>query len=167
MKKMMMQNRSLRPGQTAFTLVEVVTSLAVATVTLGFLYVLFMTNWTAFGGGITRSDLWEEADQIVEFIGFSGRGTRQIDVTEGEGQRTAALVGRGGETLAVLGMNTTGEFFVLGPNGGRSVLSRSLDFTRSAFVKNGKALVVTIALEDQVLARPVRVQTSTEIYPRN
>jgi len=154
-------------GQRGMTLVEMLVVLVISAVGIVLFYTVFITNWQAYQTHLTRSNLWEEADTIMEMVSTSVRDMRQIDVESGDEQQTATLTDPDGNIFASFLMTRAGEFQIVSAGNNTSTLTKNLDYPRSSFVKQGKALLVNLALTDQVFRQQVKIQTAAEIFPRN
>ena len=159
-----------RESQSGFTLIEMMTVLAMITVGIALFYSVFILNWQAFDHHITRSNLWQEMDLIVDNLTLEGRLSRQINVSVDSSAQTVTFVDAAGLTMAVYSMQNTGQFLISkGVN--VETVSQHLDFTNSSFKKTdaglGRGLVITLALKDDVMGQAINITTSTEVYPRN
>ena len=151
----------------AFTLIELLTVIAILGVLVSVTHIVFMTNWMANHDRIARADLWQEANTIMEYVSLDGRQSRTIAVTPSAGVNTAVLTDKDGGTLAAYVMNSKGEFQMSRGGGSFKTLSTHLDFVNSSFSNNGKALSLHLVLTDRIWNRIINVDTSTEVYPRN
>lgn len=151
----------------ASTLIESVTVVAVLGILTAVFYAVFVTNWITLEDRMALASIQEEADQSLERMTMDIRGARQIDLLEDGNSRSINILDSDSHLIAVYQMNDSRILQVSKDGENFSVLSPHLDYTNSGFSKLGKALAVKLALSDQVFLREVRVNVSTEIYPRN
>lgn len=151
----------------AFTVTEMITALAIIAVAVVFINTVFVTNWTAYQGQISRTDLWAEANTIIESMTFDGRDAHEIDVASDNVNKTAVLNDRLNQPFVTYRMTSNGEFQMSRPGGGVTILSSHVDFLNSTFLKNGKSLRMNIVLADKVFGRDIKINAASEIYPRN
>lgn len=150
-----------------FTLIEILTVLVIFMVLGGVFYTVFVTNWFAFEDRIVRSNLWHEANEIVETITADGRFAQTIDVfTDGTGNKSAVLNDSLNQPVATYLITADGRFQI-NKSGVVKTLSDNLNAVQSGFIKQGRGLRVQLALEELILKRVIHVGTSTEIFPRN
>jgi prepilin-type N-terminal cleavage/methylation domain-containing protein len=155
-----------------FTLLEILAALVITTVSIAFFYTVLTTNWQSYNDYISRSDLREECDIILEMISLSGRETRRIEVARNIDQQSASMFDFDNKPLMTFVMSSDGVFKMVRPGGAESILSRQMDYARSSFQKTGESqdgdsLIVNLALQEKGLFRNVTIEGSTEIFPRN
>ena len=155
-----------RENQSGFTLIEMMTVLAMIAVGMAVFYSVFILNWQAFDHHITRSNLWQEMDFIVDNLTLKGRLSRQINVSANSSAQTVTFMDAAGLPMAVYSMQNTGQFSI-SKGGNVETVSQHLDFTNSSFAGRGRGLVITLALQDDVMGQAINIATSTEVYPRN
>ena len=153
----------------AFSLVELLTVIVIVGVMIVTFDLVFVTNWTASLDRISRATLWQESSAVMESLTRDGRQSRQMDISEDSsmGTKTAVILDTLGQPIATYVINDKGKLQRSDQLGNISVLTEHLDFANSRFEKIGRTLRITLALRDQVFSQLVRVDTSTEIYPRN
>ncbi len=149
-----------------FTLVEMITVLAILGITIGFFYTGFSLNWETMDHFISRADLGQEMDLIMDKIAEDGRFARQIDVSSDNNTKEAEFIDPDGNSLGVYAINNAGELILTRGNN-NYILSPKVDFLNSNFEKNGKAVVFTLALTDLVWNKQVNLSSAIEIFPRN
>lgn len=150
-----------------FTLVEMLTVLVILFVLGGVFYTVFVTNWFAFEDRIARTNLWQEANEIIETITADGRFAQTIDVfTDGSGNKSAILNDSLNQPVATYLITADGRFQI-NKNGVIKTLSGHINPIESVFTKQGRGLRVELDLEDLIFKRTINVNTSTEIFPRN
>lgn len=154
-------------GRTAFSLMEIVTVLVIVGVSIPLFYTVFVTNWLAFQDRIIRADLWMDADMIIDAIAKDLRSAKSFDVSSDNGDQVLTITDLNGAST-VYAMRASGIFEYQRPaSPGFSVLSRHIFMPNSFMQKSGDTLQVNLVLEDNLFFRDIRIETSTEIYPRN
>ena len=147
-------------------MIEVLFVLAILGIFLGMFYTTWIMNWSSFEEHTLRSDLWQDANKILETMSLDGRAAAQIDVQDLN--KTAVFRDTTGAIFMTYRITNNGEM-QRQQNGAAVVekLSAFVNFNNSLFEKKGKALQTKLVLSDSVFGRPVDVLASTEIYPRN
>ncbi len=135
-----------------FSLIEMVTVLAIITVSMGIFYRVFFLNWEAFDTFIARADLSQELDEMIDKITYDGRFSKQITLTSTPTVKQAAFFDPDGNLIGTYSIKNTGEFVI---NRGTDdyTASTKIDFTNSHFDKRGKSVLVTLALTDRIFTR--------------
>ncbi len=157
-------------GKSAFTLVEMLVVIVIIGTAISIFYSTLFLYWPAFDEFVTRINLWEESDKIIEIISPEVRALHDITI---ENEKKVTLSDKDNTTIAAYIIDASGAFIVRKSGSGDVVLSNSLDLNGSSFGENiegssgKKTLVVNLALSEQGLRRRVRIATSTEIMPRN
>lgn len=155
-------------NQKGFSLVELVTVLAIVGVVSGILYTVFFMNWQAFDMNIAQADLGAEYEQAVETIVNDSRFARQINVTKAATNYSATFIGQDGLNFGTYTIKNNGQLTLKrSDTSPEIVLTSKLDYAQSEFKKNGSALRMTLAFTDQVFTRPVSLKSSVDVYPRN
>ncbi|MGE0268221.1 MAG: type II secretion system protein [Candidatus Omnitrophota bacterium] len=153
--------------QRGFTLIEMLTVLVILMILGGVFYTVFVTNWSAFEDRIARTNLWQEANEIIETMTADGRFAQTIDVfSDGSGNKSAVLNDSFNQPVATYLITSDGRFQI-NKNGVIKTLSGHINPGQSVFTKQGRGLRVELGLEDVIFKRTINVDTSTEIFPRN
>ena len=160
-----MLRRVLRPS--AFTLVETLTAMAILGVAILFFQIVLRTTWFAYQDRILRANLWQEANEIAEKVTDDGRLARQVDIAASNGAQSATFIDKDDNVFATYTMTTGGELQVARAGGNPDVLTTHLDNMQSFFQKDGKSLILNLALQDKNFSRNVLVKTSLDVFPRN
>jgi len=141
-----------------FTLVELITVIAILGIGMGLFYSIFYLNWTSFEKQLTLNDLVQEADRIMERISFEVKGAYQIDVSD---DKTVSLTYANGAIVSYT-INDQGQ--ILRNN---QILSEYINSNSSSFAEVSNSLVVELLLEDDVLGQVVQLPVETQIFKRN
>lgn len=155
----------------AFTLVELLVVMVIIAVILGGLFRFFIANWFAYEDRMVRADLWHEANEIIEIMTRDGRVAKTIQATDDAAVKSVLMRDISDNIIAVYSLTPDGQIQM--DRGGDAdklkILSRNLDFDGSEFSQDGidRALKVNLRLETELFLRTVRIETSTEIFPRN
>ncbi|MCA9394383.1 MAG: prepilin-type N-terminal cleavage/methylation domain-containing protein [Candidatus Omnitrophica bacterium] len=160
-----------RRSQTGFTLTEMLAVVLMISVMGGVIFAVFVTNWEALEDQIVRSDLWHEANEIVDAVTADGRAAKsiQVEASNAQGDNTAVFTGINGEVFATYRITLDGRLLVERAAGSRTI-SDKVDAANSAFVRDddtGRGLRLMLTLTDDLLRRSVSINTATEIFPRN
>lgn len=147
-----------------FTLVEMVTAVAVVGIGIGIFYTVFLQNWWAFDDQFSRINLWQDANEIARLITDDVRASSRLAVTTNEDVKTATLILPDGSSI-VYSMNRE-EVLQRTKGGTTSILSQNVDFQESSFIAAQNSLKLTLTLWDTVFGRRVEVSTSTQVFPR-
>lgn len=162
----------------AFSLTEMLTVVVMIAIMGGVIFTVFVTNWEALEDQISRTDMWHEANEIVETMTFDGRVAKLITVgNDAGGNQVADIFDRNDTLIASYKMAPDGRFFIE-RNGTTKVLSNRIDFTNSRFIKGavtidgvsfdtGDSIWVQLTLTDALIRRNISINTTTEIFPRN
>lgn len=153
-----------RLSLTGFTLVEMLTVLAVIGIGMGLFYSVFYLNWSSFEKQLALIDLGQEANRIIETISFDGRIISDIDVAEDS--KTVNLTSRDldGNILSSITYVITGQGQICRDG---QILSENIEFDNSSFTKVGNSLVVELLLTDDVFGQGVQLPVKTQIFARN
>jgi prepilin-type N-terminal cleavage/methylation domain-containing protein len=153
-------------GRKAFTLVEMVTVMAIVGISMGIFYAVFFLNWQALDQYIASADMGQELTQIVDKVSDDARFSKQIIITTSTGGSETRFIDPAGQPLGSYIMRQNGEFAIRRGDK-EQVLTNRLDFANSRFEHNGKSVLVTLALSDDILGRRFNLASQTEIFPRN
>ncbi len=147
-----------------FTLVELVTVVAIIGISSAIFFSVFLLNWTALDGDIERTNLWQDANEIIDRISLDVRIATAIDVSA-DG-KTLTLTQGGGDV--VYSFTSDGRCLYTS-DATTEVLSEDVNYDGSLFEENEAhtSVTVTLDLQKDVLGRNVEVATSTEVYSRN
>jgi hypothetical protein len=147
---------------------EILVGLVILGAAAVFIHTFFVTNWTFYEERVTRSNLWQDSNQIIEQMTVDGHEAKRIDVINDPTAKTAVFVDRQDQVIATYVMTDSGQLQMSRQDAALfSTLTRFLDFNQSEFVRDGRALQVQLALKDRVFLRGVSIQTNVDIYPRN
>lgn len=159
-----LKKRPLRCG--GFTLVEMVTVLAILGIAIGMFYTTWMLTWESVENHNTRADLLYDGYLIMERVTDGGRLASQIDVTLG--QKQVAFSDNTGVVFETYTMTADGNLTLnRPPPAAPRVLSVLVDFDNSLFREDGNGLLVDLTLKDNPFSGDISVNVATEIYPRN
>lgn len=148
-----------------FTIVEIITVLAIIGIGMGLFYSVFFVNWSSFEKQLTLIDLQMEADNIIEMLSFDAKFARQFTVTNGK-QIDFSFCDPTNNTPLTYALTTPGE--IQKTQGSTTqVISEYIDYNNSSFTRTGDYLQVDLRLRDDVLGREVELDISTQISPRN
>jgi prepilin-type N-terminal cleavage/methylation domain-containing protein len=150
-----------------FSLMEIITVLVILGVSLSIFYAVFVTNWLAFQDRIIRADLWMDADAIIDALSEDIRSAKSFDISSDNGDQVLTIIDLN-DASTVYAMRASGIFEYQRPASSVfSVLSRHILMPDSFIKKSDDALQVNLVLQDHLFFRNIRIETSTEIYPRN
>lgn len=146
----------------SFTLVEMITVLAIIGVGSGLFYFVFFMNFASFDSQIASIDLWQNTNEITEKISLDVRFAEDINFID---NKNVILSFPSGEPVT----------YTITPEGNFqrirgeivSTLSQNIDFANSFFNETSQSLIVTLTLQDYVFGKKVEVKTATEVCLRN
>lgn len=147
-----------------FSLIEIVTVLAVMGIGMGLFYSIFYLNWSSFEKQLALANLGQEADRIMETISLDGRLVTEIHVAENNKTVTLTLRDLEGEIVDTIIYTITGGGQIQRND---QVLSENIEFSDSIFRRVGSSLVVELLLRDDVFGQNVQLPVQTQIFPRN
>ena len=150
-----------------FTLVELLTVVIIIGIASGIFYSVFALNWKAMDGFMSRANLWQEINVILDDMRFYGRQSASMTITNSGTTKSVVLTGLDGLMTATYSMDQNGEFRVIDKIGRNEVLSRNVDFAKSQFGSDVHALEVEVALIDDNFGQKIHARSSTEIFLRN
>lgn len=152
----------------ALTLVETLTAMAILSVALIFFQAVLKTSWFAYQDRIARANLWQEANEVAEKVTDDGRMARQIDIaTATDGTQSAQFIDRDDVVFVTYLITPDGKLQVDRGGGNVDVLTTHVDDLESFFQKDGKALMINLALQDATFSRMAKIETILEVFPRN
>ncbi len=147
-----------------FTLVEMITVLAIFGIGSALFYATFMNNWRVLDDQLVRVNLWQDANSIVGSVSGNGRGTRTMSVFEDSVSKTVNLELYDSSSI-VYTMTSNGRLEMT--KGGATVLlTDRVDFSHSSFESFQNSLKFTLTLQDESFGRIILVETSTQVFPR-
>ena len=164
MKQYLKNNRGL-------TIVEIMTVIVILGIASGVFYSTLVINHDALGTYISRSDMWNDMDVVVDAVSRDGRNARQItlDATN----QVATLSDETGAAFAVYTINRDGTLTVARDGGAPEVMTihavpgdATMAVGTSFFDLSGKSLVVNLTFAEQLFNRVAQISTSTEVLPR-
>jgi prepilin-type N-terminal cleavage/methylation domain-containing protein len=152
-----------------FTLTETLVVVVALSITVGYLFPSFLSNWSAYEKRIAEANLWHEATTVIDSMTEECRRAWQVDVLGGDGQQRVVFYDAENQPRTTYYFDSNGtarvqrhEQFL------ETTLSTHLRFDRVHLLKDGsKALIVHLVLEDHWMGDAVYIETETEIYPRN
>ena len=147
-----------------FTLIEIVTVLAIISIGIGLFYSIFYLNWSSFEKQIALVDLGQEADRIMETISLDGRVVTEIHVEADNKTATLTLRDLEGNIVDTITYAITGRGQIQRND---QILSENIQFADSFFRREGNSLVVELLLIDDVFGQSVQLPVQTQIFPRN
>jgi len=157
-----------------FTLIELITSLAILGIIIGILGNVFLLNLQSSDYLVSRADMAQEMDQIVESFNqdVHAASSNGIFPSTGVDNQQLQLKDASGNLVATYIMKQNGEFHIVHYYNGNSddtLITTNLDYTNSSFNTQSFPIVLTLAfLKNQFLVNsPVTLTTTTEVYPRN
>ncbi|MBZ0165456.1 MAG: prepilin-type N-terminal cleavage/methylation domain-containing protein [Candidatus Omnitrophica bacterium] len=150
-----------------FTLIEVLIVLVVLSILGGVFFTVFVTNWDALEDRITRTNMWHDANDIIESMTNDGRFAKTVDVqTDDEGNRVTDFIDFADQLFVTYKITPDGRF-LMERDGKTKVMSTAMDPAQTGFNRQGQGLRVSLALKEELLRREITISTATEIYPRN
>lgn len=151
-----------------FTLIEVVVTTGIVAVLGAVMYLVFITNGTAYEDQVARAEMLQQANEILEMITDDARGASRFDVANGTNQKELTIVSPGNLKVVyvIKSANSTSTIEVV-RNGRPKLLSDQVFFNDSVFNSTGSDLNIKLAMQTATFRGPVKVLTSTEIYSRN
>lgn len=152
----------------SFSLVELITVLAIIGVGIGIFYSVLFVNWESLERQLTLIDLQMEADRIIERVSFDGRYASDLAVSE-DGKSVTFDYLTGGGNPVTYDLLANGHIQRTLQGSPTENVSEYIDFNNSFFVRNGNILEVNLMLNDNVFGRreAVVLRASTQISPRN
>lgn len=157
-----------------FTLVELVTVMAIIGITASLLYSIFFLNWSAFENQIAEADLWQEAQEIIQRVSFDIRVAKRISSLTPH-QVVISFPDNSTSTYTI----TSAGIFQITHDNQTTTLSTRLDPSSSCFlfnasdcsagesVNNVRSLKLELNLQDNILGKKVNVDTSIQLFCRN
>lgn len=155
-----------RCSAAAFTLTEILMALAVIVILGGAIFNSTMTHWHSMSNGLTRSELWQEANEIIEYLTISGRSAKIFSVTTNDDEKKVSILGYDGSVVSYA-LTPNGEISKTEVTGDPVILSTHIDFEKSTFTKQGNSLLCDLVFVDYGFIKPVDVEVSTTIFGRN
>jgi prepilin-type N-terminal cleavage/methylation domain-containing protein len=142
----------------SFTLVELVTVLAIIGVSMGLFYSVFFLNWVSFIKETVLNDLVLEMDRVLETLSLDVKMAERLEVLDNN------------NFILTLPNNHRIEYRLL-PEGiiqrnGQN-LAEFLNPEHSFFQVMGRSLVVELLFEDDVLGQRIQLPARTQIFLRN
>jgi len=145
-----------------FTLIEIITVVAIIGIGAGLFYSLFLMGWSAFDSELTRVNLWQELTEIIQQVSFDARAAQSMNFVDDkeitfsffDGNSTTYKITLDGEFQQIRGGNTT-------------VFSYNVAYNNSSFGRVGDSLKMNLTLVERTLRGEVVARTSTKICPRN
>lgn len=164
-----------------FSLIEMVTVLAVVGTLVGVIYSVFITNGQNFQDQITRADLLQEANLIFEQMTDDARAAKRFDINTGttdggDQQKSVAIIDFDDNEVRYVITELSADRTIIErqPIGDdpdnlppAQLLSDQVVIDTSDFVADGNSLTINLALASNTFHRQVQVLASTEIYSRN
>ena len=147
-----------------FTLVEMITVLAIFGIGSALFYTTFVNNWRILDDQLVRVNLWHDANSIVGSVSGNGRGARTISLFEDPVSKTATLE-LYDTSIVVYTMSSNGRL-VMTKGGATELLTDRVDFTLSSFESFQNSLKFILVLQDDSFGRKITATTSTQIFPR-
>jgi len=142
----------------SFTLVELVTVLAIIGVSMGLFYSVFFLNWVSFIKETVLNDLVLEMDRVLETLSLDVKMAERLEVLDNN------------NFILTLPNNHQIEYRLL-PEG---IIQRNgqnlvefLNPEHSFFQVMGRSLVVELLFEDDVLGQRIQLPARTQIFLRN
>lgn len=147
----------------AFTLIELIVVVLILGIGTAMFYSVLSMNWIASEQHITRSDIWQELNTIVETANADGRKSNAMTVSN---PFSLVFLDNNGAVIATYTI-TAGGLIQRDTGAGPVTLSEKVDQTNSSFVTSGRSVIMTLVLQGDVMGDPVQARTSVEIFPRN
>ena len=152
----------------AFTLVEMVTVLAIIGIGAALLYAIFFLNLASFEKQLSLIDLQMDADKIIEILSFDCKRANTVDVSADGKQVDFAFPEPGtNPPVSYLFTDAPSPGILRRISGVDSVISQNIDYANSSFSRQGDSLTIDLLLEDNVFRRGMTVRVETLILPRN
>lgn len=149
----------------AFTLFEVMTVLVIVGVLSVTLYNILFLNNSAVTNYITRMELWQDIDHIIDRMTDDIRAAHQISVSADS--RSVSFFDQNNALISSYAILANGQCQRTGANGVTS-LSPYLDHANSSFANVGpSSLSINLTLREHSLTGDVVASTSTEVFARN
>ena len=155
-----------RKGNKAFTLIEIITVVAIIGITSALFYVTFLLNWAGFYNQISRVNLWQDANDIIDDVSSCGKLARSAAVSSNHKVLTLNLPDGTSSVYSIISGSPYG-WLQKAAGGTTKILSKNIGFTDSSFDATTYSFIINLALKDKVFNRNIDVKTSTEICLRN
>ena len=155
-----------REGNRAFTLIEIITVVAIIGITSALFYVTFLLNWAGFYNQISRVNLWQDANDIIDDVSSYGKVARSAVVSSNHKVLTLNLPDGTSVVYSIVNGSPYGQLQRV-KGGTTKIFSNNIVYTNSSFNATTYSFIINLALEDKVFNRNIDVKTSTEICFRN
>ncbi|OPX30935.1 MAG: hypothetical protein B1H08_00190 [Candidatus Omnitrophica bacterium 4484_171] len=155
-----------RKGNKAFTLIEIITVVAIIGITSALFYVTFLLNWAGFYNQISRVNLWQDANDIIDDVSSCGKLARSAAVSSNHKVLTLNLPDGTSSVYSIISGSPYG-WLQKAAGGTTKILSKNIGYTDSSFDATTYSFIINLALKDKVFNRNIDVKTSTEICFRN
>ncbi len=152
----------------SFTLIEILTTLIIIGIVGTMLFSIIFLGWVSFESEIARINLWEEANQIIDSFSINAHASASEIYSSPKKDHffDKVIFNFLDGNFITYEVTSKGEFKVskgISPQ----ILSQNLVYEKSGFLKKPNSLVLKLTLEDKVFGKKIKVETSTEIFPRN
>ena len=152
----------------SFTLIEMITVLAIIGISGALFYSVFFLNWSGLYNEISRVNLWQDANSIIDDLSLSGRLAKSAVVSSDKKTLTLKFPD---STQAVYSIINGSPYGSLQETKGSvtKTFSENIDYTNSSFdvTTSLYSFIVNLDLKDRVFNRNIDVKTSVEICFRN
>lgn len=146
-----------------FTLVEIITVLAIIGVGIGLFYSVFLLNWFSYDREIVFTNLWTEMSEIIQRISFDARFANNMNLVNDK----EVIFSFFENSSVTYTMTPAGILQRVDDGGISTILSQNLLYSNSSFVIEGGYLKMNLTLVDKTFRGDVVVKTSTKVCPRN
>jgi len=134
-----------------FTLVEMLSVIAITIMMGGLFYTTFIMNWQGMDNELTETQLWTEADTIAEDMTYYGRGGKQIEVSDPQHVTIIYPNTSQNVSYAITSTPTGGQLARVTANG-QYVLSYDVSYPNTSFTLDSlNTLVVNLELQNTSL----------------
>lgn len=149
------------------SLVEMLVVVVIVGIAMATFYLVFLKNWEAFDILITRANLAQELDTVVDKIIYDARGSQTINIVN---PKEVRFVDPSNIARTYRFNQNPPQVQLLQGNNPSIILSNSLDFANSSFSNvgtNSKTIQVQLSLLENIFGKNINVQSSFQVYRRN
>ena len=158
--------QACRGVKRGFSLIELITVLAIIGIGIGIFYNTLFVNWTSFEKQVGLIDLQMEADKITELIFNDGKNAQEIQVAAG-GKQVTLCYSDPCTTSIQYRLTGVGIERSLDSGATFAEISRYANSTDSNFRPLNSCLEVDLLLRDTVFGDRIELRVSTQVFPRN
>jgi len=159
-------------NKNGFSIVEIITVLAIIGVFIAFFYTLLFLNWEACNRFLAQADFGQDMDTAIDAIANDARLSKDFNISNTASSVQVVFNDVNENPISTYVMYSNGEMTETRPGLSSVILTENLNYANSNFVSsaiNPGNLVVNISMIDQnqLFGHPIILNSQTELYPRN